>query len=532
MKTTTLWASLFSGLIFIACSSDDMPSATGGGNTTGNVASVCEPGSARACYSGPAGTDGVGMCKGGTETCNAEGTGYGECTGEVAPTTEDCSSSADEDCDGKATCSGHVWSFRFGDADTQFVSGVAVDPQDAVVLTGQLAGSADFGGGALASAGSMDLFVAKLDASGKHAWSKRFGDAGSQTGMSIATDGQGNVIVAGYFDGTVDFGGGPLTSAGSIDIFVAKLDAQGNHVWSKRFGDAGPQAGTVVKATPAGEVVLVSALGGAVDFGGGPLTSAGGFDIGVVKLDADGNHVWSRRFGNETEQAANGLALDSAGNVLLTGMFLGTVDFGGGPLTDPDEGDVFVLKLNASGEHVWSKQFGAPGSQFGYEIAADKADNIIVAGTFFDDFDMGAGPLVNENDEDIFVAKLDPAGNVVFSRAFGDDAQQTVTGLAVDGDGNIVMTGSLDTDTGVDFGGGPLVSSGGSDALAVKFDGTGKTLWSLRFGDAPDQEGNDVAVDSAGNVLLAGVFLGSVDFGGGPLTTAGDYDLFIAKLGP
>jgi hypothetical protein len=540
MKTSIPWAVLcagFAGLIISACGSDDMPGATGGAATTStsggiDPAKVCEPGSARACYSGPMGTDGVGMCKGGTEMCNADGTGYGECSGEVAPRPEDCATPDDEDCDGQATCSNHLWSLRFGDADTQFVSNIAMDADDNLILTGQLSGTTDFGGGPIASAGSIDLFVAKLDASGKHVWSKRFGDAmGSQTGMSVATDKDGNVVVVGYFDGAIDFGGGPLTSAGSIDIFVAKLDPAGNHVWSKRFGDAGAQAATAVKTTPNGDIIIMSSLGGSVDFGGGPVTSAGGFDVGLVKLDATGKHVWSKRFGDASEQSGNAIAVDAAGNVLVTGMFLGTVDFGGGPFTDMDGGDVFVLKLSGAGDHVFSKQFGGAGTQFGYDIAPD-GDSIVLLGTFFDDFDLGGGALVNEGDEDIFVAKLDATGNHVWSRSFGDEAQQAARGLSIDSAGNIVITGSLSTKVGVDFGGGPLVSGGSSDALLVKFDGTGKTLWSFRYGDAPAQDGYDTALDKAGNVVLAGVFRGSVEFGGGPLMTAGNYDLFLAKLAP
>ena len=161
-----------------------------------------------------------------------------------------------------------------------------------------------------------------------------------------------------------------------------------------------------------------------------------------------------------------------------------------------------------------------------------EGDSVVLAGTFFEDFDLGGGPLVNQGDEDIFVAKLDPAGGHVWSLGFGDEAQQTARGLSVDGAGNILITGSLSTESGVDFGGGMLMSGGGSDALAVKLDAAGKTLWSSRFGDAPDQDGYDTAVDSAGNLVLAGVFRGSVNFGGEALMTAGDYDLFLAKLAP
>jgi hypothetical protein len=126
--------------------------------------------------------------------------------------------------------------------------------------------------------------VAKLDAAGNALWSKLFGDASNQIGSSIAVDGTGNVLSTGYFGGTVDFGKGPLTSAGSYDLFVAKLDAAGNALWSKRFGDADAQHGTSIAVDGAGDVLMTGNFYGTVDFGKGPLTSAGGYDLFVAKL--------------------------------------------------------------------------------------------------------------------------------------------------------------------------------------------------------------------------------------------------------
>jgi hypothetical protein len=146
-----------------------------------------------------------------------------------------------------------------------------------IVLAGVAYGEVDFGGGPLLSAGQSDIVAAKLDAAGKHLWSKRFGDGDPQHGYSVATDGAGNVVLTGLLYGTVDFGGGPLTSAGGSDIFVAKLDAFGNHVWSKRFGDASTQFGASVAVDSPGNVLLY----GTVDFGGGPVPNGGGV---VAKL--------------------------------------------------------------------------------------------------------------------------------------------------------------------------------------------------------------------------------------------------------
>ncbi|APR82565.1 Hypothetical protein A7982_07914 [Minicystis rosea] len=164
------------------------------------------------------------------------------------------------------------------------IRGVAADGAGNVLLVGTFFDSIDLGGGLLTSAGGQDIFVAKLDASGKHLRSKRFGDAGEPTGVSIAADSADNAIVAGFFGGSLDFGGGLLVSSGSpASIFVAKLAADGSHIWSEAF-DSGGAADIVVDH---GRNLLITGnFSGAVDFGGGPLASAGGQDIFLTKLDA------------------------------------------------------------------------------------------------------------------------------------------------------------------------------------------------------------------------------------------------------
>jgi hypothetical protein len=199
----------------------------------------------------------------------------------------------------------------------------------------------DFGGGPLTSGGGYDGFVAKLDPAGNHLWSKGVGDARGH----VTTDAAGNVLVGGAFEGSVDFGGGPLVSAGGYDVFVAKLDPAGNHLWSKHFGEGGQQACDGVATDASGNVLVIGDFNGPLDFGGGPLANAGFDDVFVAKFDPTGNHLWSKRFGDWSEEEGHGVATDAAGNALVTGVFEGTVDFGGGPLTSAGGHDVFVAKL-------------------------------------------------------------------------------------------------------------------------------------------------------------------------------------------
>ena len=197
-------------------------------------------------------------------------------------------------------------------------------------------------GGSMATGGGMGGSMA----TGNHLWSKRFGGTSFDFGTSVAVDSAGNVLVTGEFNGTADFGGGGLTSAGNTDIFVAKYDAAGNHLWSKRFGGTNYDYGYSVAVDSAGKVLVTGYFSGTADFGGGGLTSAGQFDIFVAKYDAAANHLWSKRFGEAGSDAGNSVAVDSGGNVLVTGSFEDTVDFGGGGLTSAGFADIFVAKFS------------------------------------------------------------------------------------------------------------------------------------------------------------------------------------------
>ncbi|HZF47198.1 MAG TPA: hypothetical protein VE093_01035 [Polyangiaceae bacterium] len=495
---------------------------------------VCSPNESQPCYTGPQGTMGVGLCKGGMRTCNAEGTALGPCAGEVVPATEGCMTQAiDESCDGAPSCTGSpVWSKTYpGGSSTTF--DVATDAAGNIYAVGIFSGVVDFGGGPVTSAGmSEDIFVLKLDKTGAFGWLKSFGDAEYQFGTSLAVDPAGDVLLTGYFTGSVDFGGGALASAGNEDVFVAKLDPTGAHVWSKRFGDASDQNALSVAADSAGNVIVTGYFNGAVDFGGGALTSAGLGDIFLVKLNAAGAHQWSKGYGDGMQQFGVGVAVDPADNILLVGSFSGSVDLGSGPLTSVGSEDVLVAKLDSAGGYVWASRHGDSDEQNGVGVASDSQGNVLVTGHFKGQIAFGMGPLLSAGAaaEDLYIAKLTAGGAHVWSKDFGDPAaQQFGQALAVDGEDNIVLTGYFSGS--VQFGAGSVTSNDGRDIFAVKFNPAGGHLWNKRFGGLGNQFGQSVAVDALGNVVLGGYVSGTVDFGGGPVTVASD-TAYVVKLLP
>jgi hypothetical protein len=324
----------------------------------------------------------------------------------------------------------------------------------------------DFGGGLNYSIAGDDIFVAKYSPTGGYVWGKMIGGYGSDVANAVATDSGGNVIVAGAFDVSitgVDFGGGALFSAGSTDVFVVKYSPTGAHVWSKRFGGSGLDGATAVAVDRSGNVVVVGYFNGTVNVGGGNLVSAGANDIFVAKYSGtNGAHLWSKRLGASTADVANRVTVDSIGDVIVIGSFTGSVNFGGGALASAGAEDIFVVKYSGvDGSHVWSKRFGSTGSDVGYGVAVDHSDNLVITGYFSGSVDFGGGALTASS-YDVFVAKLSPTGVHQWSRDFGGVNPQVGSAVAVDKvSGNASVTGYFWSS--VDFGGGALTSTGGAD---------------------------------------------------------------------
>jgi hypothetical protein len=427
-----------------------------------------------------------------------------------------------------AASQSHLWSKSMSGPYHQRGSCVAVHGTD-VVVTGWFEDTVDLGGGPLTSVGGTDIYFAKYDANGTHLISRRFGGVDYESAVGIAVDGAGNILIAGAFEGTIELGGGPLTSAGNDDIFVAKYDPSGAHVWSRRFGDTGYDGGGPIAADHAGNVLVTGSFEGSVDFGGGPLVTSGAVDIFFAKYDPNGSHVWSRSVGGIHSEGGGAITTDGSDNVIASGYFRGTADFGGRPMTSAGEGDVFLVKYDPNGTHVWSRALGGPSIDEGKGIAVADAGDILLTGFFRGAVDFGGGALAADSIfGDVFLARYaGSSGAHVWSKSFGGASSQTGRAVAVDGDDNVLITG--DFQGSVDFGGGALTSPSNADIFLAKYDGNGVHQWSQQFGSVsfPDF-GASVAADDNEDVLITGRFNGTADFGGGPFTATGT-DGYLAK---
>ena len=378
----------------------------------------------------------------------------------------------------------------------------------------------------------------------------------------IAVDGSGNVLLTGSFQGTADFDPGSgtesITSLGSNDVFVVKLNSLGQLVWAKSVGGTGNDQGAAVAVDDSGNVYVAGSFSGTADFdpdSGFANVSAVGFEDGfVMKLDADGAYQWAKQIGGAGPEYARGVAADSSGNVFTTGNFQGSVDFDPGPsdstLTAAGGGgtyDAFLQKLDSDGNYDWAIRLGSTANDYGHSVASDSSDNVLVHGYFQGtvDFDPGAGDdsRTTTGSVSAYILKLDTSGGLVWVSDFDGTgvvySSDRGRSIAVDASDNVYATGYFNGTADFDSGAGisNLASAGSLDVYVTKLNSAGSLQWAKALGGSMSDYGRSIAVDGSGNVYTIGEFSGTADFdpgsGTSSLSSAGgnsDQDVFVSKL--
>jgi hypothetical protein len=484
----------------------------GGGGTAGS--GPCEPGTQQACYGGPSGTSGVGICKPGTQICAADGTGFGECQGQVVPAAEDCTKPEDEDCDG-VVCSALLWAKLAGDGQDQMATAVASDASGNVYVAGIFMGTIDFGQHPLTSSTTTtpEVYLVKLDPSGSVVWAAKFK---ASSAWDLAVDGAGNVVMAGRYENPVQFG--TISLAVANKGYVVKISPDGVPLWAKEL----PVRETFeprVAIGPSNRVYAVYAQ---------PTGTGGtGAQIALSIFEASGSAISSVSFGSSGPSVwahPSDVAVDATGNAFVTASFQGDLWVGAQTLTSAGKDDAALFKVAPGLGALWALQFGGPEDDAAAAVALDPTSGQVrVVGRFKGTAKVAGAELTSVSSADLFLVAVSTGGTVSWRKQFGSLIGPTPKSIAVDANGNIALSGIATS--GVDFGGGELTG-----AFVAKLTGSGDHVWSKGFGTAA--YGWDVAFDAAGNVLLGGITADSIDFGGGVLTAQGGTDAWIAKFAP
>lgn len=392
---------------------------------------------------------------------------------------------------------------------------------DDVLLAGTFSGDVTIGNTTLPPTGnSDDIYITKFDGgtTGNNIWTKSFPSTGDVSQVEIGTNSSSEIFVAGSFEGDLLVGTNTLMSSGSYDVFLSKLDPSGAPLWSKTFGASDVELVKDLAVDQVGRVVIAGEFNSsAITFGGEMIMSKGSADIFVAKLDQGGGHVWSKGFGNTTDamgdDVAYGMALDGDDNVLLTGAASGNISFGGSPLTCGSH-SIWIAKLEPGGDHVWSKCFDAGSDSAGHNITSDLVGDVYVVGTFNGTVDFGCmEPITGDNDT-IFLAKFSRAdGTCNWVKGFGGTAElsgEVTVGLL--GEGALMISGGFTgsmaiTDSLV------LTTNGNTypDVFVAKFHPDGFFEGAKSYGDQGYQVATAMAVRNA--AYVAGTFVSSIDFG-------------------
>jgi len=361
-----------------------------------------------------------------------------------------------------------------------------------------------------------------------HAWSKKFGGSSSDYAYAVDVDANGNVYVAGYFYSSISLGGQTYSSKGSNDIFLASYTPSGQFRWGKTFGSSSSDIAYDLEVDGAGNVNMTGYHYSTINFGGGNLTSKGSYDIFIASFDSAGKHRWSKNFGSTSSDIGYDLDSDSAGNVYLTGRYYLSINFGGGTLTSKGSYDIFLASFDSSGKHRWSKNFGGTSSDYGYGLAVDGSGNVYITGYTYGSVNFGGSTLTTSSG-DMFLASYTPSGVHRWSKVFGGTSSDYGYAIATDKSGNVYLTGYFYSS--VNFGGSSITSNGSYDTFVASFTPGGSHRWSYGIGSTSSDYGYGIATDSKGNVYFTGYYYLSLKLPGSKtLTSKGSYDAFMVSL--
>lgn len=408
-------------------------------------------------------------------------------------------------------------------------------------LTGYFVDRVDFdpgpGEAIFDSEGSSDIFIAKYDAAGNYVWVRCINGTHGLNSNSLTIDGSGNLYITGTFSGTVDMDPGPGTSninsiGNDNDIFLAKYDSSGNHLWSIGVGGSSSfENGLSVAVDGMGNAYMTGYFDGTTDFDPGPgtniLTGNGNEDIFVAKYDGSGNHLWAFGMGGTGWELGRSIAVDASNNVYVTGDLNGTIDFDPGPgtanLTSNGEEDIFLAKYDESGRFVFAESMGGTSYEKATDMLLDENGHVYLTGEFYSEMDFDPGPgmavISPSGFSDAFLAKYDGSGKHLWSRSMGDASSMTAaTSVGKDGNGHAYITGyfsgNVDFDPGI--GSSILSATGGQDVFLARYDASGNHVCSASFGGGDFDRGTSLTVDASGRTHVIGNFRGHADFDPGP----------------
>jgi len=443
-----------------------------------------------------------------------------------------------------------IWAKSAYGTTDDFANCITIDVSGNVIIAGTFASPVlSLDSISLANAditgNSLDVFLAKYNANGNVLWAKSADGDDDDEVTSIAFDNSGNIYVTGIFYGnSITFDTITLTNmnSGYGCDYLTKYDTNGNVIWAKNMGSPTNIYIAAVRTDNLGNIYLAGNLkSSTITFDTIVLSNVGGSDLFIAKYNAMGNVIWAKSTVESNTIGVYNFTIDILGNIYLSGGLNGiSANFGSTTLTNTNPGtdDVFLVKYDSNANIVWAKSAGGTDLDDVYSIAVDNSGNSFITG-YFDSPTMTFDSIIISNigygygTDDIFLAKYDSNGNVLWAKSAGGIDQDGAICVVADTMGNSFIAGDYNSQT-INFGSVFLTNSALStyDMFVAKYDANGNTLWVKTAAGIFDEYDFSLALDAFGYIYCTGWFASpQLTIGSSSLINHGGFDVFLAKLG-
>ncbi|MFN0187509.1 MAG: T9SS type A sorting domain-containing protein [Bacteroidia bacterium] len=387
-------------------------------------------------------------------------------------------------------------------------------------------------------------------------WVEQQSGSSGETAKTIVVDNSGNSYVLGFYSGTMDLDPGPgvvsVTTVGSSDVYLVKLNPNGQFIWGKSYGSSGADEGSTLCLDQQGFLYITGFFLTTIDFSGGTgtlfLNSFGDFDAFLLKLDTAGNEIWAKQFGGFMGiDEGKSVVVDDSSNVYLAGFFTGSADF------DPSNNmfvltaaggsqfEGYVVKLDVNGDLVWAKQLGGTNADLVRYMAINSSGDLYITGTYrgVADLDPSANTtsFTSNGSDDVFIVKLNRSGNFIWAKSLGGSSSDLGHGITVDQFSYVIVAGQFIGSVDFDPGAGNVFmsSQGFYDSFVLKLDSSGNFSWVKRINSTSNVNSRFIKTDMLNQIYITGSYTGTIDLN--PDTTitqnvsnAGSDDIFVLKM--
>ncbi|MDP1727772.1 MAG: SBBP repeat-containing protein [Bacteroidota bacterium] len=444
------------------------------------------------------------------------------------------------------------WATYFGGSGGDYSNGIAIDGSGNCIITGYTGSASGIAtSGAYQTShggGNDDAFIAKFSTYGVRQWASYYGGSWNDNGNGIVIDSSENIVITGHtgsLSGIATSGAYQTSFGGSVDAFIAKFNASGVRLWATYYGGSGTDYGYGIAIDGSGNIHIsgyTSSTSGIATSGVYQSSYGGSYDAYIAKFNASGVRQWATYYGFSGDDFGYGIAVDSLGNMVITGhtySISGFATSGAYQTSLVGNNDAFIAKFNAVGARLWATYYGGNGGENGLGIAVDDSGNMVITGNTSSTFGIATSGAYQTSTGggfyDAYIVKFNASGARQWATYFGGSGSDNVRGIAADGSGNIVITGTTESTSGIATSGAYKTSHGGgtNDAFIAKFNASGVRQWATYYGSSGVDYGYGIAVKSIGNIIITGTTSstsGIATSGAYQTTYVGGFDAFVASF--